>query len=105
MGPAQEDDDVAGQRGGRRRAPKGDAFRDALVGLLADALDAMVRGLSDDGVVVSTENNTERGTAAVVFGLMTALSGSTAGADFSTSVAHLREFAAFCRASGGFEVW
>jgi spoIIIJ-associated protein len=38
-GPAQEDDDVAGQRGGRRRAPKGDAFRDALVGLLADALD------------------------------------------------------------------
>jgi len=30
---------VAGQRGGRRRAPKGDAFRDALVGLLADALD------------------------------------------------------------------
>ena len=30
---------MAGQRGGRRRAPKGDAFRDALVGLLADALD------------------------------------------------------------------
>jgi spoIIIJ-associated protein len=30
---------VAGQRGGRRRAPKGDAFRDALAALLADALD------------------------------------------------------------------
>jgi hypothetical protein len=75
-----------------------------LAGVLADALDAMVRGLSDDGVVVSTEDNTERGTAAVVFGLMSALSGSTVGADFSTSVGHLREFAAFCRASGGFEV-
>ena len=30
---------MAGQRGGRRRAPKGDAFRDALAALLADALD------------------------------------------------------------------
>lgn len=35
----EQEDDVAGQRGGRRRAPKGDVFRDALAGLLADALD------------------------------------------------------------------
>jgi hypothetical protein len=76
-----------------------------LAGVLADALEAAVRGADADGVLLSTEDNTERGTAAAVFGLMAMLSGSTAGADFSTDVAHLREFVGFCRASGGFEVW
>lgn len=76
-----------------------------LAGVLADALEAMVRGADDDGIIVAMNEDGKNGTAHVGMEVMRFLTGSTAGADFSTDIAHLREFIAFARASGGFEVW
>ena len=76
-----------------------------LAGVLADALEAMVRGAADDGIIVALNEDGKNGTAMVGLEALRFLTGSTAGADFSTDVAHLREFIAFARASGGFEVW
>lgn len=76
-----------------------------LAGVLADALEAMFRDADEDGIVVAMNEDGKNGTAMVGLEALRFLTGSTAGADFSTDVAHVREFIAFARASGGFEVW
>jgi hypothetical protein len=76
-----------------------------LAGVLADALEAMVRDTDDDGIIVALNEDGKNGTAMVGLEALRFLTGSTESADFSTSVAHLREFIEFARASGGFEVW
>lgn len=77
---------------------------------LADALDEALNALPADGVFISDDSEyTQVGTATLVTQLVkqltdSGLTASTPG-EFSADVAFIKEFAAFCRDSGGFEVW
>lgn len=74
--------------------------------LLAAALENMVDGMDDDHEFLLTSE-----ISGPIAQMLTALSEqgisviSPRGPVYTTDVSHVREFIAFCRASGGFEVW
>lgn len=79
---------------------------------LADALDAKLASIPAGGTFMSEESKyAQMGTATVARVMLEMLpmvdkeAKAVATADFSTDVDFLREFAEFCRDSGGFEVW
>lgn len=83
---------------------------------LADALDEYLDGVIANGTFISDDSKYAKvGTATVATEMLKVLSGSEgitkvlAGgeeeAQFSADVEFIREFAEFCRDSGGFQVW
>lgn len=83
---------------------------------LADALDEKLASLSSDGTFFSHESQyAKMGTATVATEMLKMVkemmkSGDISSAkptseEFAADVEFLREFAEFCRESGGFEVW
>lgn len=87
---------------------------------LADALDAMLDGVRPDGEFLSTSDRSTKGTGAIARGMLAMLGsalpdGTTLTTDgsptlspdapvFSADVEFVREFANFCRHSGGFRI-
>lgn len=86
---------------------------------LADALDEMLANLDSDGVFISEETKfANMGTAEIArhvakileeagpkLGKVASMGRGDGPVDFSADVAFIKEFAEFCRDSGGFEVW
>lgn len=82
---------------------------------LADALDAKVASLPKDASFVNDESHYANvGTATVArqaHDILSSMPGDLVssftpnGPDFSVDVEFIKEFAEFCRNSGGFEVW
>lgn len=83
---------------------------------LADALDRKLSSMNPEGTFISEDSQyAKMGTATVATQMLGILSKDTTGitsiragdndATFAADVEFIREFAEFCRESGGFEVW